>query len=30
MSIAETTATRLNRPLGMLQAPAMRKEPRIP
>jgi hypothetical protein len=26
MSIAETTATRLNRPLGMLQAPALRKE----
>jgi hypothetical protein len=26
MSIAGTTATRLNRPLGMLQAPALRKE----
>ena len=26
MSTAETPATRLNRPLGMLQAPALRKE----
>jgi hypothetical protein len=30
MSIAETTATRLDRPLGMPQAPALRKEQTIP